>query len=79
MIKLAEDKLKILAKWDTPTICNALEVVIPERRGYGFTTKPFFCLDPSLPPIVGYARTAKIRAAKPAGVDASSDRISYYE
>ena len=79
MIELSEDKLKTLAKWDTPTICNALEVVIPERRGYGFTTKPFFCLDPSLPPIVGYARTAKIRAAQPPGTDAVSNRIAYYE
>ncbi len=76
MIDFSEDKLKTLAKWDTPTICNALEVVIPERRGYGFTTTPFFCLDPSLPPIVGYARTAKIRAAQPPGADAVSNGIA---
>ena len=79
MIELSENELKILAKWDTPTICNALEIVIPKRRGYGFTVEPFFCLYPSLPPIVGYARTAKIRAAQPAGTDAGSNRISYYE
>ena len=24
--------LEVLKQWDTPTICNALEVVVPERR-----------------------------------------------
>jgi len=27
-----------LRKFDTPTICNALEIVAPERRDIGFTT-----------------------------------------
>ena len=30
MIELSEDELKTLAQWDTPTICNALEIVIPK-------------------------------------------------
>ena len=51
-----------LKTFDTPTVCNALELVAPERRAEGFTTLPFVCHDPSLPPMVGYARTAKIRA-----------------
>ena len=51
-----------LKQFDTPTICNALELVVPERRAEGFTTQPFFCHDPLLAPMVGYARTAKIRA-----------------
>ena len=79
MIELSSDRLKILAKWDTPTICNALELVMPERRGFGFTIDPFYCLDPSLPPIVGYARTAKLRAAQPASGSAGANRIPYYE
>ncbi len=29
--------LEALRRWDTPTICNALEVVAPARRGRGFT------------------------------------------
>ncbi len=33
----AED-LEALAVWDTPTICNGLELVVPERRAIGFTT-----------------------------------------
>ena len=27
--------LKALTQWDTPTICNALELTNPERRAYG--------------------------------------------
>ena len=27
--------LEALRAWDTPTICNALELVVPERRGHG--------------------------------------------
>jgi regulator of RNase E activity RraA len=65
MTGITADELKILAQWDTPTICNALEIVLPERRGHGFTVAPFSCLDPALPPMVGFARTAKIRAAAP--------------
>jgi hypothetical protein len=65
MTGITADDLKILAQWDMPTICNALEIVIPERRGHGFTVEPFSCLDPALPPMVGFARTAKIRAVAP--------------
>ena len=33
----AED-LQRLKQWDTPTICNGLELIVPERRAIGFTT-----------------------------------------
>lgn len=67
---------------DTPTVCNALELVVPERRGYGFTTSPLVCTRPELPPMVGYARTATIRAAHPSdlsGKDARALSDAYYE
>src|SRR3546814_11071838 len=67
---------------DTPTICNALEVVAPERRGYGYTVDPLFCAFPKLPPIAGYARRATNRAMRPSGVGdlaARDVRIGYYE
>ena len=38
--------LDALRRWDTPTICNAIELVTPARRGRGFTTKPFTAADP---------------------------------
>ncbi|MBT6095218.1 MAG: RraA family protein [Rhodospirillaceae bacterium] len=79
MTNLTDDDLKTLTQWDTPTICNALEITSPDRRGFGFSVHPFVCLDPALPPIVGYARTAKIRAAQPATGDVAGNRIPYYE
>jgi len=74
--------LEALTRYDTPTICNALEVVAPERRLTGFTTKPLVCPVPDLPPMVGYARTATIRAtsASPlSAADARAQRVAYYE
>jgi regulator of RNase E activity RraA len=60
----AED-LDALRAWDTPTICNGLEIVAPERRAIGFTVEPMVCVDRKLPPIVGLARTGMIRAKEP--------------
>ncbi len=54
-----------LAGYDTPTICNALEVIAPERRAVGFTTESLNCLYPDLPPMVGFARTATMRSIHP--------------
>ncbi len=62
--------LEELRKFDTPTICNALEVALGGRRTTGFTTEPFICADPRLPPMVGYARTATLRASEPARISA---------
>ena len=76
------DDLQKLTQWDTPTICNGLELVCPERRAIGFTTEPLVCLNPSLAPVIGYARTATIRAAGPSINTADDDkdlRIGYYE
>ena len=57
--------LEILKRWDTPTICNGLELVAPERRAIGFTVEPVVAADRKLPPIVGLARTGLIRAMGP--------------
>ena len=82
MTQYAQEDLIKLQQWDTPTICNGLEIICPERRAYGFTTEPLVCLDPSLPPVVGYARTATIRAAVPSAGNEADDkalRLNYYE
>lgn len=74
--------LEHLKAFDTPTVCNALEIVAPERRAVGFTTKPFVCAFPSMAPIVGFARTATVRATeRPAMPPAElrAMRLSYYE
>jgi regulator of RNase E activity RraA len=60
--------LETLRQWDTPTICNGLELIVPERRAVGFTVEPMVAADRKLPPIVGLARTGLIRAKeKPRG------------
>jgi regulator of RNase E activity RraA len=79
---LDPELLTELARWDTPTICNALEVVIPERRGAGFTVEHLHCLDPALAPMVGYARTVTYRSVAPSALDGPTlraRRAAYYE
>jgi regulator of RNase E activity RraA len=74
--------LQALTAWDTPTICNALEVVAPARRAHGFTRRPVVACFPEMKPIVAYARTALIRSREPnarAGEAAAKMRIGYYE
>lgn len=66
-----------LATIDTPTVCNALEVVVPKRRGYGYTVEPLVCTRPELGVMVGYARTATIRAQHPA--DPRPNPGDYYD
>jgi regulator of RNase E activity RraA len=71
-----------LGSYDTPTICNALEVLDPARRLTGFTVKPLVCPFPALPPIVGYAKTATSRSTHPHeldGAEAREQRIAYYQ
>jgi regulator of RNase E activity RraA len=75
---LSEAEFAALVALDTPTVCNALEIVAPHRRAVGFTTKQLVCPRPGLPPIVGYARTARMRAMTPALPEAV-DRVAYYE
>ena len=74
--------LEKLKSYDTPTICNALEIVDPARRLTGFTVKPLVCPFPQLPPIVGYAKTATIRTTHAHEFDGKAQRtqrIAYYE
>src|ERR1700681_2351810 len=74
--------LEALARYDTPTICNAMEIVAPGRRLTGYTTKPLVCPFPDLPPIVGYARTVTIRSVLKSGLPADEQakrRIEDYE
>ncbi len=79
---LNENELAALRQLDTPTVCNALEITSPERRGTHFTVSPLFCAFPNLPPIVGYARTATIRAVQPSPREGAAERdarLAYYE
>jgi regulator of RNase E activity RraA len=53
--------LEFLRALDTPTVCNLIEMVAPERRGSFYTVKHLHCPFPDLPPMVGFAKTVTIR------------------
>lgn len=55
-------QFEFLRSIDTPTVCNLLEIVAPQRRGFGYTVRHLHCPFPDLPPMVGFAKTATIRA-----------------
>jgi regulator of RNase E activity RraA len=74
--------LDALKEFDTPTVCNCLELLVPERRGYGYTVESLICSYPQYPPMVGYARTVAIRAMHPPQFttdEVKAKRIAYYE
>lgn len=74
--------LSLLSSVDTPTICNALELATGGRSTHGFTLKPVVCADVTLPPIVGFARTARIRASSPSTMSEDAIqrvRLNYYD
>jgi regulator of RNase E activity RraA len=57
-----KEQFEFLRSIDTPTVCNLVEMVAPERRGHGYTVKHLHCPFPDLPPIVGFARTVTFKA-----------------
>src|SRR5882757_3212231 len=61
-VALPNDRLEFLRSIDTPTVCNLIEVVVPDRRGWGYTTRHLHCPFPDLPPMVGFAKTVTIRS-----------------
>ena len=58
MFQLTDTLIAELQTMDTPTVCNALELLVPQRRGYGYTSQPLVCTRPQQKPMVGIARTA---------------------
>jgi len=62
---VSADVLALLRRYDSPTICNVLELfdVRPRTRGY-FDHRIQACYS-KLPPMVGYASTATFRSGSP--------------
>jgi regulator of RNase E activity RraA len=58
----SESELEFLRSIDTPTVCNLVEIVAPERRGHGYTVRHLHCPFPELAPIVGFAKTVTFKA-----------------
>jgi 4-hydroxy-4-methyl-2-oxoglutarate aldolase len=59
------DVLERLRRFDTPTICNVLELFDARPRTAGYFDGRIKACFPELPPMVGYACTATFRAGSP--------------
>lgn len=82
MSELNAETLAALRAVDTPTICNALELIMGRRTSEGFTRQPVVAAWPDMPAIVGFARTATIRSAAPSREDPAvvrTRRLNYYD
>jgi regulator of RNase E activity RraA len=58
--------LELLRKFDTPTICNVVELFDLRPRTAGYLDARIQACFPKMPPMVGYASTATFRSAAPA-------------
>ena len=77
-----DDLFKLLKSVDTPTVCNAIELAEGKRGFNGFSKSMFQVADVSLPPMVGYAKTARIKASEPSQEPAElvkEKRMNYYK
>src|SRR5882724_11600703 len=57
--------LDLLKKYDTPTVCNVVELFDRCSRTAFYMDKRIQACYPKLPPMVGYAATATFRSAFP--------------
>jgi regulator of RNase E activity RraA len=57
--------LELLRKYDTPTICNVVELFDLRPRTVGYLDGRIRACFPKMPPMVGYASTATFRSAAP--------------
>jgi regulator of RNase E activity RraA len=74
------DDFQALARFDTPTISNALSLISNERQN--FTHGQYFSVEPDLPAIVGYARTASTRGVHKSGMTGAQEmehELAYWE
>lgn len=62
---LSAAQLAELARYDTPTVCNVVELYDLYPRTAGYMNAAVQCCYPKLPPMVGYASTATFRSASP--------------
>ena len=77
---VSESQFAFLRSIDTPTVCNLIEIVTPERRGAGYTVSHLHCPFPDLPPMVGFAKTVVIRARdKVSGPGYMQKRMDYLD
>ncbi|MBI2194383.1 MAG: RraA family protein [Planctomycetes bacterium] len=70
---LSAEELALLRRFDTPTVCNVIELFDVRPRNAGYMDGRIKANFPKFPPMVGYATTATFRsAAPPRGQDATA-------
>jgi len=62
MADITQAVLDELQKYDTPTICNVIEMFEVRPRNQGYMNKTIKAAYPDLPPMVGFAATATHRS-----------------
>ena len=79
-MSIPQATLDKLAQFDTPTICNLIELFDVRPRNTGYMDHRIRADFPEMPPMVGFATTAAFRSgAPPAGGDAYGSFIQQAE
>jgi len=63
--EITPEVLETLSKYDTPTICNVIELFDLRPRTAGYMDQRIVCCFPEIPPMVGFAATATFRGSTP--------------
>ena len=63
--RMTGSTLDLLRRFDTPTICNVIELFDVRPRDQGYMDHRITCAFPELRPMVGFAATAGFRSAGP--------------
>jgi 4-hydroxy-4-methyl-2-oxoglutarate aldolase len=64
-VKIESGTLDKLRRFDTPTVCNLIELFDVRPRNTGYMDERIKACFPELPPVVGFAATATFRASAP--------------
>ncbi len=65
MEHITPDVLERLRRYDTPTICNLIELFQVRPRNAGYMDARIRAVFPAFPPMVGFAATATFRSSAP--------------
>ena len=69
-MSLSIETLNALRQYDTPTVCNVIELFDVRPRSTGYMNASIQACFPNLPPMVGFAVTSEFRALSPSRSDA---------
>ncbi len=64
---ISKQAIETLKKFDSPTICNVIELFRIRPNTAGWVSSKIQAIYPQLPPVAGYATTATFRSAYPTG------------